>query len=174
MPERYTVEDIRERLMDSIEPAMVSAIASEGKDMYNLQANGREISAHVIQDLSPELETLGFKLVNFTIRQVSYPKEVQDRINQNAGINMFGDVSKFQQVAMADGLQNGNNAGSNIAGTMMGMAMAGQMMQNMQQPVQQQTTQQASPNGTVPKFCPECGTPTNGAKFCSNCGTKLA
>ena len=24
------------------------------------------------------------------------------------------------------------------------------------------------------KFCPNCGTPTNGAKFCSNCGTKLA
>ena len=26
----------------------------------------------------------------------------------------------------------------------------------------------------VPKFCPNCGTPTNGARFCSNCGTKLA
>jgi hypothetical protein len=25
----------------------------------------------------------------------------------------------------------------------------------------------------VPKFCPNCGTPSNGAKFCSNCGTKL-
>ena len=28
--------------------------------------------------------------------------------------------------------------------------------------------------GTAPKCCPNCGTPTNGAKFCSNCGTKLA
>ena len=26
---------------------------------------------------------------------------------------------------------------------------------------------------TTPKFCPNCGTPTNGAKFCSSCGTKL-
>ena len=25
----------------------------------------------------------------------------------------------------------------------------------------------------APKFCPNCGSPTNGAKFCSNCGTKL-
>ena len=24
------------------------------------------------------------------------------------------------------------------------------------------------------KFCPNCGTPANGAKFCSNCGTKLS
>ena len=26
---------------------------------------------------------------------------------------------------------------------------------------------------SVPKFCPNCGSPTNGAKFCSNCGAKL-
>lgn len=29
------------------------------------------------------------------------------------------------------------------------------------------------PARTVPKFCPNCGSATNGAKFCSNCGTKL-
>ena len=28
-------------------------------------------------------------------------------------------------------------------------------------------------NGVAPKFCPNCGQPTNGAKFCGNCGTKL-
>ena len=27
--------------------------------------------------------------------------------------------------------------------------------------------------GTVPNFCPNCGTKTNGANFCGNCGTKL-
>ncbi len=29
------------------------------------------------------------------------------------------------------------------------------------------------PAESVPKFCPNCGTPTNGAKFCSSCGAKL-
>lgn len=28
-------------------------------------------------------------------------------------------------------------------------------------------------NGSVPKFCPECGNKTNGAKFCGECGTRL-
>ena len=32
---------------------------------------------------------------------------------------------------------------------------------------------EGNPAGSAPKFCPNCGTPTNGAKFCSNCGTKL-
>lgn len=31
----------------------------------------------------------------------------------------------------------------------------------------------ADPAPARPKFCPECGTPTNGSKFCPNCGNKL-
>ncbi len=26
---------------------------------------------------------------------------------------------------------------------------------------------------SIPRFCPNCGSPTNGARFCSNCGSKL-
>ena len=65
--------------------------------------------------------------------------------------------------------------------------MGQQMVNNMQaqQPMQQQPMQQqpvpaqpvqsVAPAGeeAAPKFCPNCGTPTNGAKFCSNCGNKL-
>jgi membrane protease subunit (stomatin/prohibitin family) len=40
------------------------------------------------------------------------------------------------------------------------------------QTVQPQNAQQPA-GGSVPKFCPECGTPTNGAKFCPECGKKL-
>jgi len=28
-------------------------------------------------------------------------------------------------------------------------------------------------NGTIPNFCPNCGTKTSGGNFCGNCGTKL-
>ncbi|MDR0366844.1 MAG: SPFH domain-containing protein [Bifidobacteriaceae bacterium] len=31
----------------------------------------------------------------------------------------------------------------------------------------------AAATGAGPKFCPDCGTPTNGAKFCGNCGRQL-
>ena len=30
-----------------------------------------------------------------------------------------------------------------------------------------------APVAAGPKFCPNCGAPTNGAKFCGHCGTKL-
>ena len=54
-------------------------------------------------------------------------------------------------------------------GVMMGQqmvnAMGGQMGMNNNVPY--------SSNGVAPKFCPECGTKTEGAKFCPNCGKKL-
>ena len=31
----------------------------------------------------------------------------------------------------------------------------------------------ATTTAAGPKFCPNCGAPTNGAKFCSNCGNRL-
>ena len=36
-----------------------------------------------------------------------------------------------------------------------------------------QSTGAEKTDKAVPKFCPNCGAPTNGAKFCSNCGAKL-
>ena len=68
----------------------------------------------------------------------------------------------------------------------MGYGQQPQMQQGYaQQPMQQQPMQQApqgapqgaapagAPTGEAPKFCPECGQPTNGSKFCPNCGAKL-
>ena len=51
-----------------------------------------------------------------------------------------------------------------------------------QQPQYQQAPQQQAPQmqpqsgegAAVPKFCPYCGTATNGMKFCGNCGKQLA
>ena len=84
---------------------------------------------------------------------------------------------------MVDAVGNANGKGganmADIAGGMvglqMGMMMANQMTGNMAGNMAGGNNNQGMPagNGTAPKFCPNCGTPTNGVKFCSNCGTKL-
>jgi membrane protease subunit (stomatin/prohibitin family) len=142
-----------------------------------------------------EMSKIGLAITDFAISSFSYPEEVRKMQEKAASQAMVGDMGKYSQLAMADSLANGNSAGAagmGMAGMQMGMMMGQQMVNNMaqmqaqqnmmnqgmqtqnagSQTVQPQNAQQPA-GGSVPKFCPECGTPTNGAKFCPECGKKL-
>lgn len=55
-----------------------------------------------------------------------------------------------------------------------GMPQQGVYGQGMpQQGMPQQNMAPQGEAGEGPKFCPQCGTPTNGSKFCGNCGNQL-
>lgn len=173
----YKVDDVRERVVAVLDQLLMKWISREGKDMFNLQANAYDISSGIKTDLDMEISKLGIEITGFSISSFNYPEEVQKMQNKAASQSMVGDMNRYTQMAMADSM--GKGGGSNIAGDMMqlqmGMAMGQQMMNNMNANNTNQGMQGTSQNtqGGVPKFCPECGTPTNGAKFCSNCGKKL-
>ena len=170
----YTVEDVKERVVAVLDQLLMKWISKEGKDMFNLQANAYDISAGIKTDLDMEMSKLGITITSFTISSFSYPEEVQKMTNKAASQAMVGDMNRYTQMAMADNIGN-SRGGSNIASDMMqlqmGMQVGQQMMNNMNTAMNNNTNVSG---GTAPKFCPNCGTPTNGAKFCSNCGTKLA
>jgi len=189
--QRYSVDDVKLRVTTVLDQLLMKWISKEGKDMFNLQASAYDISAGIREDLDKELSKDGISITNFSINNFNYPEEVQKMVNKTAAQSMVGDVGKYSQLSMVDGMAEGkiSSGGStmgNMAEMMMGATMASQMMGTMQQSMNtqqmaqpqaaQQTAQpvqQAAQPAAGPKFCPECGTPTNGAKFCSNCGTKL-
>ncbi len=189
--QQYTVEDIKERVLAVLDQLLMKWIAKEGKDMFNLQMSAYDISKGIKSDLDMEICKIGITITEFNISSFSYPEEVQRMQTKAASHSMVGDMGRYQQVSMVDSMARGGNSGSNMATNMAGMQM-GMMMgqqivnqmnqamnqQNQQMQYQQQYQQNQAPvmnqgNGTVPKFCPNCGTPTSGANFCSNCGNKL-
>lgn len=171
----YNVEDVKERITANLDQTIMSWIAREGKDMFNLQVYAREIAEGVRSDLDADMAKIGISITEFTIESFSYPEEVKKMQEKAAAQAMVGDVNKYTQMAMADSMSNGNGGGSGVASDMvqmqMGMMMGQQMAQNMGMGMTQAQPQAAAAPGA--KFCPNCGTPTNGAKFCSNCGTQL-
>ena len=127
----------------------------------------------------------GMTITGFNIMSFNYPKEIQDMITKNASHGMIGDLQKYQQVSMTDGIASGKvkggGAASDMAGMMMGMNVANEMMKNINQnqntptPANNTAPAQASASegNQKPNFCPNCGEKTGGGNFCSNCGQKL-
>lgn len=183
----YLVEDVKIRITAILDQLLMRWISKEGKDMFNLQANAHEIGQGIQDDLNMQLMDDGMKVTRFQVMSFNYPKEIQDMINKSASHGMVGDVSKYQQISVADamGKSSGSNTASDMAGMMMGMNIAKEMMgdqkessankqQTTAESTKDATTQTTSDEKMVPKFCPNCGQKNEGANFCPNCGQKLA
>ena len=180
----YTVEDVKERIIASLDQLLMSWISKEGRDMFNLQADARSIAKGIESDLDMDMRKIGIGISDFTIESFSYPEEIKKMQEKAAAQSMVGDLNKYTQMAAADGMSQGGRSGrgaaADMVGLQMGMAIGQQMVgqmnlggaqtRNAQQGV---PAQAASQSGTGPKFCPNCGTPTTGSKFCGNCGNQL-
>lgn len=177
----YFVEDVRLRVTAVLDQLLMKWIVKEGKDMFNLQANSFDIAQGISTDLDMELFDTGLTITGFNIMSFTYPEEIQRMINKNASQSMIGDMNRYQQVAVVDGMAGSSGAGgaaADMARMAMGMTMANQMMQNMNQNASanrgaNNATAQGG-TGARPNFCPNCGQKAGDSNFCPNCGQKLA
>ena len=168
---QYVVDDVKERVMSLSDQLLMKWIVKEGKDMFNIQANAYDIDKGIAEDLDMELMKIGITVTGFVIQSVSYPEQIARMQEKVASQSMAANMSHYTQMAMADSMTQ-NTAGSNMAADMAGMQMGMMMGQQMANQMANTMNSNSSAN-PAPKFCPNCGTPTNGAKFCSNCGQKL-
>lgn len=174
----YTVSDVKERIVASLDQLLMSWISKEGHDMFNLQADARSIAKGIESDLDMDMRKVGIGITDFKIESFSYPEEVKKMQEKAAAQSMVGDVNRYQQLAAANSMEKGGGSSAGIAGQMvgmqMGMAMGQQMVNQMNAGQQNAAAGNAGTLPTVsPKFCPNCGTATTGSKFCGNCGTQL-
>lgn len=164
----YLVEDVKLRITSILDQLLMKWISREGKDMFNLQANAHDISKGIKEDLDMEIFHDGMTITGFNIMSFNYPEEIQDMINKTASHNMVGDMKRYKDISVVDGISSGKakggGAASDMAGMMMGMNMAKEMMKD-----EPKSTQENSKG----KFCSNCGEKTGEGKFCSNCGQKL-
>ncbi|TQR47189.1 SPFH domain-containing protein [Paenibacillus popilliae] len=188
--ESYLVEDVKLRITSILDQLLMKWISREGKDLFDLQANAFDIARGMKEDLDMEVMDQGMTITGFQVMSFNYPEEIQDMITKTASYEMIGDMQKYQQVAMTDGIASGDVRGggmaSDMAGMMMGMNMANEMMKNMNQ-VQQTATGKSAASSDAsasitsastegnqkPNFCPNCGAKNEGSNFCPNCGHKL-
>ena len=175
----YTVEDVKERIIASLDQLLMQGISREGRDMFNLQADARNIAKGIESDLDMDMRKIGIGITGFAIESFSYPEEIKKMQEKAAAQSMVGDVGKYTQMAAADSMGKGgggSHMAADMVGLQMGMAMGQQMVNQMNLNGNSnagQPQQAGTGTGAGPKFCPNCGTPTTGSKFCGNCGNQL-
>lgn len=173
----YLVEDVKLRITSILDQLLMKWITKEGKDMFNLQGNAFDISKGIKEDLDMIVLNDGINITGFNVMSFNYPEEIQDMINKNASHSMVGDLGRYQQVSMVDGISSGKvkggGAASDMAGMMMGMNIAKEMMDNMNTDKKDTHSEISNTNSKKPNFCPNCGQKTGDGNFCGNCGEKL-
>ena len=145
-------------------------------------------------------ELRGLKVISVALGSVTLPDEDAEMIKQAQRVAIMKDPTMAaatlvgaQADAMKAAAENPGGAMTGFMGVGMAAGAGGMNAQNLfamgQEQAASQQTQTASatsqtqttadkwtcPNGheASGKFCPECGTKTNGSKFCPECGTKL-
>lgn len=188
--EGYLVEDVKIRITSVLNQLLMKWISREGKDMFNLQANAFDISRGIREDLDMQVLDDGITITDFNVMSFNYPEEIQEMITKTASHEMIGNLSKYQQVSMTDGIASGKvksgGTSADMIGIKMGMNIANEMMRDMSRPNESESRSHSgtggnrsseadnSDEGGKPNFCPNCGAKNEGSNFCPECGQRLA
>jgi membrane protease subunit (stomatin/prohibitin family) len=174
-------------LLQRIKSSVAKKIVSEKISMLEIAAHMNEIANSLEQDLSPELDAFGVKLINFSINSINTPEDdpavirLKESLAERADMDIKG--YSYQQMRSFDTMEtaagNEGAANSGIMGAGMGLGMGfglggamggamGQMAQNLGAMNMGFVTQQPLTN------CPKCQSPvTPGVRFCGACGNDM-
>lgn len=141
----YTTNDIADELRSIIVTNLVSTIGESGKSLLDFAAEQSKMSKVVEQRINSESD-YGITFTKFLISSITLPEALQKKLDEGTGMNMLGDMNKYQQMSMADAMKAAaSNPGNGGGGQgMMEMMMMNNMMQNQQ--MQQQMLNQQMMN----------------------------
>ncbi len=135
-----SIRDLEVQLRDFIAAKFGEILATQQISVVDVAANLSTVNARLAPSIAPYFTDLGVEVTQFTIASVTLPDEVNEYYDKVTGMNMVGDMSRFQAFNTALATADPNTAVGR--GVQDGVAM-GMVMSHMQQPVAQPVAQQA-------------------------------
>ena len=128
----FTTAEVTDELRSLIITRFIDSIGESGLSLLDFASNYKDLSDFCSKKLQEEFVEYGLEVKKFLINSINLPEELQKKLDMGTGMNMIGDMNKYQQMKMADSMEAAaNNPGGGGGGgmeNMFGMAMMGQMM----------------------------------------------
>ena len=188
----YTTDDITNWLKTMLISTLTDVIGESRVSVLDLAGNTTEFNEIVRANVQEKFNSLGLKLIELFVENMSVPKEVEAAIDERSKYGILGDktdvmmkVSAAQ--AMRDAAKNPGMGGA-FVGAGMGIgagAGIGSIFAEAMKPSNDDKPEKKSSGATKTcpkcgaevsakaKFCPECGEKIPAKKFCSNCGAEV-
>ncbi len=129
-----SIRDLEAQLRDSIAANFAEVLATQQISVVDVAANLTAVNLRLAPAIAPLFQNLGVEVTQFTITSVTLPDEVNQYYDKVTGMNMVGDMSRFQ--AFNTALATADTSTAVGRGVQDGMAM-GMVMGQVQQPVAQ-------------------------------------
>ena len=153
---QLTIFEIEQQLRDYIAPKFGEALAQSGIPLLDIAGSHTVLNGKIEPLIQPYFENLGIEISQFTVTSVTLPEEVNQYYDKVTGMNMVGDMAKFQQFNTAIAVsQEGNPAQQGAQqGVAMGMVLGGMANAQQQPATAAQPQAQAQPQAAAQPVAP--------------------
>lgn len=169
----FKIADINEQLTRMAVSSLSDLLAESQIPALDFSMHYDELSMEGRQKLQPKFNDYGFKLVSFTIENISLPEDVEKAMDKRTSMGVVGDLNKFTKYQTAEAIREAaNNEGGGLAGAGAGMGAGAAMAHSMMGSMNSQESG-GQPQGAKVK-CTNCGAIVDeNANFCPSCGNKM-
>jgi membrane protease subunit (stomatin/prohibitin family) len=127
----FTTEEVTGELRSLIVTRFIDAVGKSQLSLLDFASNYKDLSEFCEKKLQEEFVEYGLEIKKFLINSINLPEELQQKLDMGTGMNMLGDMNRYQQMQMADAMKNAaSNPGGGQGGmeNMFGMAIMSQML----------------------------------------------
>lgn len=183
-------ESLRAKVNEQMHMALTNLMAEKKCRFSQVGAYSEAISEQINKQIASEWAKYGVVITDVQMENIGTTDEyteiirgIESKANEARMVgevysnNMAGTMAAATGEAMKNASSNENGAMMGFAGLNMAQSAGASVMNAANNMTQNNATPTdggvVTTNGTIPNFCPSCGTKTNGSNFCSNCGAKL-
>ncbi|CUH41075.1 Putative virion core protein (lumpy skin disease virus) [Jannaschia seosinensis] len=129
----FTQDEIQFQLRNIIVQSASRALASSRIPVLDMAANTDELGRIVAEQITATTAEYGIAVPELYVENISLPPAVEEALDKRTSMGVLGDLSKYQQYATAEAMQNAATTPNSGMGAGLGMGMGMGMANSMAQ-----------------------------------------